>query len=978
MDEKHTFSFGYWLRRRRKALDLTQERLADAVSCSRFTIRKIEAEERRPSRGLAERLARTLAVAPAEREAFLAAALAARPAQMAVDRQPVDGPDADAGAAPPFVGRRRELDLMRGLMARLPAGAGHVALIEGEPGIGKSRLLHEAAAHGRARGLCALATRCYEIERAMPYQPVIDLAQQAVVGATPAALRALPPVLLAEIAALVPALVERVAVPALSSDLPEARQARLFRAIVQLLGALAAGRALLMLVDDLQWADDASAQFFHFLAREAAQRPMLALYAMRDEDVGSDERLGALASSLRREAHVRHVVLARFDLADSQALLQELEPVLVERLHRDTEGNPFFLTSVAQALREGQAAHGDAGDLPLPDALRASVRARLTRVPAAARPTLDGAAVLGRHFEFDTLVELTGEPEPVVLQALDLLVARRLLREDAAGGTYDFAHDKVREVAYLEIGAGRRLVLHRALAQALERAGEDGARPAEHYERGHVWPQALYHMVRAARRSQKLFAMRDALRWFDRAVALAEARPAALQAPAPTDLIDLIDERGAARAQAGLTAGAVGDFGRVIDAARMRADRSRVRDTLIKLGMAHRRADAYEPAVAALTEALHECREMNDERRAADTLYHLGTVAWSDGSNGEAIQCHAEAVAICDRLGLVDLVAVQAWHGRGEAHFSDLEPSAAIACYERSIELARGIGDRSYEAENLMMVGYACIGDMGLGDYPKAEARFHAALDMSLQADLQWHIGPCRTGLDHVHACTGRYGLAWTGLKATLQWLQQARHTRYQLMAHDFMADLLLELGLHAEAADMWEQAGALARSENLRYWRPRIDAGLAIARMRLGRRDVGPLLEGAAREARAQRERMQVARCLPGLAEYALQRGEPGAALEAADELLAAARAGALREFEAIARRWRAMALARQGHAAAATDEFMACAQAAEALGRVRLAYDAAVGLAGLGAGDARAARLADCIAASVQGSGLQARLPG
>src|SRR5688572_32201369 len=110
--------------------------------------------------------------------------------------------------------------------------------------------------------------------------------------------------------------------------------------------------------------------------------------------------------------------------------------------------------------------------------------------------------------------------------------------------------------------------------------------------------------------------------------------------------------------------------------------------------MTYRRADDYERATACLNEALAECRAMNDERRAADTLYHLGTVVWSDCRNREAIAFHEEAVAICERLGLSDLVAVQAYHGRGEAHFNDLAPRAAVVCSVRPVEPARGIGEQ--------------------------------------------------------------------------------------------------------------------------------------------------------------------------------------------------------------------------------------------------------------------------------------------
>ena len=161
----------------------------------------------------------------------------------------------------------------------------------------------------------------------------------------------------------------------------------------------------------------------------------------------------------------------------------------------------------------------------------------------------------------------------------------------------------------------------------------------------------------------------------------------------------------------------------------------------------------------------------------------LGTVAWSTGQNDQAIGFHQQAVEICERTGFTDLIAVQAYHGRGEAHFANAEPAAAIACYTRSLELARGIGDKSYESENLMMIGHACVGTKGLGDYPRAMANFEAALDIARAADLQWHFGPTLLGLDHVRACTGHYGEAWTGMQKTLHWLESLNQVRYQFIA---------------------------------------------------------------------------------------------------------------------------------------------------------------------------------------------------
>jgi tetratricopeptide (TPR) repeat protein/transcriptional regulator with XRE-family HTH domain len=1005
-------SFGYWLRRRRKALDLTQEALARRVSCSDFTIRKIEADERRPSRHLADRLAAALAIPEEERRAFLDAARALR----ATDRLPLSGaplgaPESkpgsesvsepaarSAGETAPFVGRGVEFGLLIGLVARLTTGTGHAVLIEGEPGIGKSRLMREVARYAEAQGLPTLATNCYEIDRAMPYQPVIDLVTRALDRASPDALRKIAPVSLAELAALVPAVAERFpGLPRLSGDFPEARQARLSRAVGQLLEATADGGPLILMVDDIQWADDASAQVLHTLARHVGQRPALVIYAVRDENIDSDERLARLIESLRRDADARRVRLARLGPGDAESLVAALgdarlaAPGLAERLYRETEGNPFFLMSILQSLSEGEIlpGPGSSGEpAMLPDALRAAVRARIAHVPQEIRPTLETAAVLGRRFDFDTLLDVTREPEGRLLGALEALVKRRLLREESESGVFDFSHDKVREVVYRDIGGARRRLLHRSVAETLERRGEiesheRDARLAEHYERAHDWSKALRYLILAGERSQALFAMRDALHWLDRAVALSESHPEAMDG---RGRLALYERRGAARAQAGQTEGAVADIRRVIDAAHASGDREKARDALIQLGMAYRRADAYDEATACLTAALAESRAMNDEHRAADTLYHLGTVAWSTGKNDQAIRFHQEAVDICERTGLTDLPAVQAYHGRGEAHFANAEPAAAIRCYTRSLELARGIGDKSYESENLMMIAYACTGTKGLGDYPRALATFDKALEIARAADLQWHMGPTLLGLDHVRACTGDYGTAWSGTVKTLHWLESLKQVRYQLIAYDLIGHLLLDLGLNEQALQHMERGLALGRETGIDFWRVAIQAHHAIAQSRLGRQDVAPALQDALERARRSSERYLMTRCLEGLAAVALDRGDAIRCRAFADELLALAEVNGLRELEASARRWHGEAWLAEKAYAPAQAELSRAAALAEDIGRVRLQLDAQAGLVRLAAAQgqrdaaqrhgAKARATAEAIEKSLASSGLEARL--
>lgn len=996
-------SFGYWLRRRRKALDLTQAALAQKVFCSLAAIKKIEAEERRPSRELAQRLAAQLAIPAQERAAFLNAARTQRTSNHlpldALPLSPVNITSTNVALSQPgdqqfpFVGRDNEYGQLLGLLARLTAGTGQVVLIEGEPGIGKSRLLHEIAKYTRQRELPMLVTNCYEIERGIAYQPVIDLATQACVDAPDDRLRKIAPTLLAEIAALVPAMTSRLAnLQPLSADYPEARQARLLQALVQLFDALAQERQLIVMIDDIQWADAASLQFLHFLARQIENRPLLLACTYRDEELNSNEHLASLVESLRREPHTRHMVLARLGQHDTETLLQQLNDPklgaaeLAARLQLETDGNPFFIWTILHSLREVESVPSETGDLPLPEALRDSVRERLARVTQAERALLDVAAVLGRRFDFETLLGLTRLPEALFLSSIDMLVKRRLLREDQQGGFYDFSHDKVREVVYRDIGSARRVLLHRAVAELLEQrpvgqVHERDARLAEHYARGNVWPKALHYLALAADYAQKLFAMREALLWLDRAVAMLQAHP---ETTSQTQQLAMYEQRGMARVQAGQIEGAVSDFKRVIEAARALGEHGHARDVLIQLGMAYRRADAYEQAIACLDEALKASQDMGDELHAADTLYHLGTVAWSNGRNDLAISYHQQAVEICERLHLSDLVAVQAFHGRGEAYFANAEPAAAIAAFSRSLDLARAIGDKSYESENLMMIGWACTGQMGLADYPRALTYFDAALAIAQAADLQWHLGPTLIGRAQAYIALGKFGDAWADLNQALPRLETLRLVRYQIMAHDAFGCLFLDLNQTVQALQHFERGLHLAHDAGIQYWRPRLQANLTIAQLRQGVACDLTSFQAAWQYAHAHSEAWLTLRCVEAFAELALAQGDTQGCISYADQLLALATRGDLREISGSAHRLRGLAWLAGDEVDSARAELLLAVDLFGQIGNVRLTWECRRGLArvavvcGEGSAnddnEAHARLLAEQIAQNLRASGLTA----
>jgi tetratricopeptide (TPR) repeat protein len=285
-----------------------------------------------------------------------------------------------------------------------------------------------------------------------------------------------------------------------------------------------------------------------------------------------------------------------------------------------------------------------------------------------------------------------------------------------------------------------------------------------------------------------------------------------------------------------------------------------------------------------------------------------------------------------------------------------------------------------------MMIGHACVGTKGLGNYPRAKASFEAALEIARAADLQWHLGPTLLGLDHVRACTGRYGEAWSGMRETLRWLEGLNQTRYQLIAYDFIGHLLLDLGLNELAVEQMERGLALSRDTGIMFWRAAIDAHVAVVRSRLGQKDVAPALQATLEQTRRTSERYLMVRCIDGLAEIALAAGDASRCRAYGDELLAIAEANGLRELEAGARHWRGKALLAEQAYVEAQAELSRAAALAEDIGRMRLQMDAEGALARLlqaqGQSDAaqrhavKARAIAEAIENSLVSSGLQARL--
>ncbi len=471
-----TQSFGEQLREGRLAAGLTQEALAERAGVSARGIQALEGSESKPQRETARRLAAALGLPASAHPAFLAAAgpaprrrTVAAPEAPAAPLPPTVGPP-DLGSRPPLVGRQREV---AALEAHLAGKGPPLLLFAGEPGIGKTRLLQEAAPRAIPRGWAVLAGGCSR-GTGEPFAPLLQALERHVASRAVAALRAE----LAGCAWLVRLL------PDLPADAieplphwvlqPEQERHLLFKSVSRFLTNLAGAAGTLLLLDDLQWAGADACDLLASLLRQPQDVPLRLVGAYRDTDVGPAHPLVLALAELGEAQLATEHTLGPLAPAEAQALfLQALgEPgqdseALAAQVASRAAGVPFYLVSYARSVQSRQTEGPTAPGVPWD--LRQSIRRRVQALPEATRTLLGTAAVLGRVVPRTRLLAVMGLPEGEVLDAVQHACRAGLL-EETADDAYAFVHDLIREVVEADLALGRRRLLHQQVAEALERA----------------------------------------------------------------------------------------------------------------------------------------------------------------------------------------------------------------------------------------------------------------------------------------------------------------------------------------------------------------------------------------------------------------------------------------------------------------------------------------------------------------------------
>lgn len=423
----------------------------------------------------------------------------------------------------PLVGREAEFKTLQTKIQSGWQGQGYTILLAGDAGVGKTRLAYETVNAAASSQTAVLVGAAYEQEGYLPYQPFIEAFDRY----------------LAEHGQPLEQNPITHFKPSGSSD-PQQEHSALFLATANFLQTLAAHTPVILLLDDLHAADEASLQLLHYLARQTRSAPIMLLGTYRTDTVITPvSPFGRLLNALYRE-HLSEVlrIIPLSEEAAGQIINHTLEgeaaPALVKVIFDIAEGNPLFIQEIIQAVLKAEQVYRHEGQwrlqsdaiLQIPMGLRELIRERVQRLGPEVEPVLTAAAVIGREFRFEILQGVAGRPDDNVLDALDAALAGWLLEETDRG--YRFRHSLIRHILYDVLSRRRRARLHTLTAEAIETVYQGRVERLEphieilafHYDLSDRRDQALPYLLQAGRKAARLYALEVANDYFERALSL--------------------------------------------------------------------------------------------------------------------------------------------------------------------------------------------------------------------------------------------------------------------------------------------------------------------------------------------------------------------------------------------------------------------------------------------------------------------------
>jgi len=710
-----------------------------------------------------------------------------------------------------LVGRDKEYAQLTRHLEAASQGKGQLVIVDGEVGVGKTRLVQELLDRAEP-DFHLLIGRCYESEMALPYQPVVE------------ALRGLLPTVnmnrlqisslwLREVSKLVPELGE--ALPDLPNSVPlntDTERSRLFEGVAQFLVALSRQRPLTLFIDDLHWADQATLTLLQYLARHVTRERILLIGAYRAEDL--NDLLTNTMRSLNQDGLLSRITLRRLTLEEVITLIREMAGMesggerFSRRLYQETEGNPFFIFEVIRSLFEQgilyRDEHGWSTDLkdfatnyaqvPIPPSVRDVIQVRLNRLDETSRQVLETAAVFRQQFYFDTIKRTCDKSEDEILDAFDRLLRAQLIKEvevGMEGSSYDFNHDKIREVAYQQMSGARRQQVHRRVGEALEieyrhRLDEGVSQLAYHFVAGGDREKAGRYSIKAGDRARELYANEEAIVYYQRAIELAESEE---------ELATIYEGLGDVYALVGKHQKAIESYKSVLDSAGEGLDKRRVAEIHRKIGRVY---------------------ERNGGRDLALEHFRTGRrILESDGPSLEMVRLDSGMAFLNIRQGQYE---------------------EAIRLCQRSLDMLETLPDNVASRKERARI-YNNLGSIYLNwnDYPRATEHFEKSLAIRIENEDTHGIAVLYNNLGVVYERQGHYDQAFEYHRQSFELEKEIGDIYGLAISHTNLGLILSHREDHSQAIDHLEEAVSICGNIKCEWLLPEAYRIMAEIRLALG-----------------------------------------------------------------------------------------------------------------------------------------------
>ena len=778
-----------------------------------------------------------------------------------------------------LVGRDRELAELREHMAVALGSRGHLVLLSGEPGVGKTQLSSAIMDEARLAGAVTMSGGSYEYEATTPYLPFVEAIRQWIHLQSPDRIRDALGSTAAEIVRFAPELDEKLGAIDRNPPLPpNEERLRLFDNVARFIERASASNGMVFLIDDLHWADESTLALLHYLIRHLRSSRVLFIGAYREVELDRRHPLSTALVDWSRERLTSRIQLTRLTQLDTASLLATLlgQEVVSDELHQllftETEGNPFFVQESVKALIEQGSIYREddewkrreISELAVPQSVKEAVGRRLNRLSETTMNVLHIAAALGKQFGYDELAAVVDASEDDLLDALDEAAAAQLVSSTPHDG-FAFTHDKIREVLYQEVNPIRRRRMHQRIGDAMVAMIDRGdpvdpQQAAYHFTQSGDLDGVLDFSQRAAEAAARINAYDEAQRY------LSEAEEAAVslgRTDARTEVIersgDLLFDRGhvkdaADRFEQALALGA--------------GDREGYIKT--KLGGAYAMASDVR-GVQIVEEGLAAVTAETDPVWHAIGLSSLGRFYHYQGRARDAVEVLERAYEIArptdDESALRSIFSFLAG---AHQHMSD--PEGAMKWARELVALGERKGNplpvalgNEYLAENMIIAGRARdsiefslrvreigeeIGALGrvawswytlsqglhgLGRLAEARTAIKESLDLALRLGDERLATWCEPGAALLEADMGNFEDAMTIAEQGLERSRELNQPVLRIWALTAMAHVYLRSGALESAAEIFERCVSEARDGEVRVFTGFYVAGAVEAHLRLG-----------------------------------------------------------------------------------------------------------------------------------------------